>query len=200
MEKLTMLNKPKISAKLRKAIDKELEIGESVVWVGQPLHRFFTLESLIYFCMGIPFTAIAIYFIYDSADFKIPDLSEGIKFEFENIFFLFAVPFVLIGVWMLSSPLREWFKAFRTVYLITDKRAILIESGLLVSIRNYAPNQLKDLYRKEKRNGTGHIIITTGLRRGNDGDYWREDIGFMNIRNPKEVEKLLRQLAKTEVS
>ena len=95
-----MLNKPKISAKLRRAIDKELEIGESVVWVGQPLHRFFTFESLLYFCMGIPFTAIAIYFIYDAADFKIPDLSEGIKFEFENIFFLFAIPFVLIGVWM----------------------------------------------------------------------------------------------------
>ncbi|NJO26394.1 MAG: hypothetical protein HC874_01820 [Richelia sp. SL_2_1] len=100
---------------------------------------------------------------------------------------------------MLSSPLREWFKAFRTVYLITDKRAISIESGLLTSIRNYAPSQLKDLYRKDKRNGTGHIIITTRLRRGNDGDSWSEDIGFMNIRNPKEVEKLLRQLAKTEV-
>ena len=83
--------------------------------------------------------------------------------------------------------------------MITDKRAILIESGLLVSIRNYAPNQLKDLYRKEKRNGTGHIIITTRLPRGDDGNFWREDIGFMNIRNPKEIEKLLRQLAKTQV-
>jgi len=199
MEKLTMLNKPKISAKLRRAIDKELEIGESLVWVGQPLPRFFTFESLIYLCMGIPFTTLTIFFMYDAEDFKIPDFSEGIKFEFENIFFLFSIVFVLAGVWMLSSPLREWFKAFRTVYLITDKRAISIESGLTTSIRNYAPTQLKDLYRKDKRNGTGDIIITTRLRRGNDGDSWNEEIGFMNIRNPKEVEKLLRQLAKTEV-
>lgn len=82
--------------------------------------------------------------------------------------------------------------------MITDKRAISIESGWFTTIRNYAPDQLKDLYRKEREDGTGDVVITTRLRRGSEGNSWTEEIGFMNVRSPREVERLLQQLAHSE--
>jgi hypothetical protein len=192
-----MLNGQQIPAKLRRQIERELEPGEFIQWVEQPLPRFFTGQSATYFLMGIPFTAFAIFWMCGAAGFKVPDLRERIKFE--HLFALWGVPFILVGLWMLSSPLREWLKAFRTVYLITDKRAISIESGWFTTIRNYTPAQLKDIYRKERQDGTGDVVITTRLRRGNEGNSWIEEIGFMNIRNPREAERLLQQLAQTKV-
>ncbi|MDX2211795.1 MAG: hypothetical protein SFY66_00775 [Oculatellaceae cyanobacterium bins.114] len=191
-----MLNGQQIPAKLRRRISRELEDGEFIKWIEQPLPRFFTLQSLTYFFFGIPWTAFAIFWMYGAVGFKISALHEGIKFE--HLFALFGVPFVLIGFWMLISPLREWLKAFRTVYLITDKRAISIESGWFTTIRNYAPAQLKDLYRKERGNDTGDVVITTRLHRSSEGNSWTEEIGFLNVRNPREVERLLQQLAHTE--
>jgi len=191
-----MLNGQQIPAKLRRQTDRELEAGEFIKWVEQPLPRFFTRQSLGSFLMGIPFTAFAIFWMYGAAGFKVPVLREGIKSE--HLFALFGVPFILVGFWMLASPLREWLKAFRTVYLITDKRAISIESGWFTTIRNYTSTQLKDLYRKERGDGTGDVVITTRLRRGSEGISWTEEIGFMNVRSPREVERLLQQLAHSE--
>jgi hypothetical protein len=191
-----MLNGQDISAKLRRRIDRELDAGEFVKWVEQPLPRFFTGQSITLFITGIPFTAFAIFWMYGAAGDKVPDLRQGI--DAEHLFALFGVPFVLIGFWMLASPLRGWLKAFRTVYLITDKRAISIESGWFTTIRNYIPTQLKDLYRKERGDGTGDVVITTRFRRGSEGNSWTEEIGFINVRNPREVERLLQQLAQKE--
>jgi hypothetical protein len=201
-----MLSGQQIPVRLRRKIDRELEPGEFINWVEQPLPRFFTRQSLGPFLMGIPFTAFAIFWTYSVVGDKFPVLREeikseqGIKFEhlFVLLFALFGVPFILVGLWMFASPLREWLKAFRTVYLITDKRAISIESGWFTTIRNYTPAQLKDLYRKERGDCTGDVVITTRLRRGSEGSSWTEEIGFMNVRHPREVEKLLQQLAHTK--
>jgi hypothetical protein len=191
-----MLNCHQIPAKLRRRVDREIGAGEFIKWIEQPLPRFFTLQSLAYFFFAIPWTAFAIFWMYGAAGFKVPDLREGIKLEY--VFALWGVPFILVGLWMLTSPLREWLKAFRTVYLITDKRAISVESGWLTTIRNYTPTQLKDLYRKERGDGTGDVVITTRFRRGSEGSSWTEEIGFMNVRNPREVERLLQQLSQKE--
>jgi hypothetical protein len=210
-----MLSGQQIPAKLRRKIDRELEPGEFINWVEQPLPRFFTGRSLADFFFGIPWTAFIISWMYGAYEafgsfgFKIPVLHEGIKSEhlFALVGVLFLVPFVLVGFWMLTSPLRQWLKAFRTVYLITDKRAISIESGWFTTIRNYTPTQLKDLYRRERGDGTGDVVITNKLRnvvitsklhRHSEGGSWTEEIGFMNVRNPREVERLLQQLARTE--
>jgi hypothetical protein len=187
-----MLNR-KIPNKLRKIIDKELEPRESITWVEQPIPRLFTLDSIFIFIFSIPWTAFAVYWMYEAAGSNIPDLREGIKPEY--IFALFGVPFILVGLWMLSSPIRVWLKAFRTVYIITNKRAISIEDGWFTIIKSYTPDQLKNVYRQQKRNGIGNVIITTRNVRNSEGSLRTEEIGFMNVRQAKEVEILLKKLA-----
>lgn len=176
---------------LQKKVDCELESGERIEWIGMPIPRFFTPAATAAFLFAIPWTAFAIFWMCGASGFEMPDFGEG---GF-SLFPLFGVPFVLIGLGMLSSPIWAFKKAFRTVYVITDRRAITIEGIWSTTIRSYPPDKLQDIYRKEKRDGSGDVIITRRAWRDSDGDRRSEELGFLRIRNPKEVEQMLKTMA-----
>lgn len=187
-----MLSNLQIPKELRRKIDNELQPGEFIRWVEQPIPRFFTAASIGSVLFGIPWTSFAIFWMWGASGFKLPDLREGLQPQ--HLFALFGVPFVLIGFGMLSSPLWVWRAARKTVYLVTDKRAISIQGGWSTTIRSYLPDQLKDVYRKERADGTGDVIIAIRRWKDSDGDQRSEEIGFLGVRNPREVENMLRQL------
>jgi len=213
-----MLDRLQIPDKLRKKIDRELEPREVIKWIDQPIPRFFTAVSIVSFLFGIPWTAFTLFWIWTAAGFGSP-LVTGFSPEFvtgsspqlvagfspqlvagfspQLIFPLFGLPFLLIGFCMLLSPVWVWRTAFQTVYLITDKRAISIEGGLMTTVRSYLPEQLKDVYYQESNDGVGNVVITIGFWKDSDGDKRKEEIGFMGIRNPKDVERMLKELADT---
>ena len=60
---------------------------------------------------------------------------------FGVLFPLFGLPFVMVGVGMLSSPFWLRRRAKRTCYALTDRRAILWEAGWFgsVEVRSYGP-------------------------------------------------------------
>lgn len=192
-----MLNKLKIPTQLRQKIDQELTSQESIRWIGQPQPKVSSLigSSLILFLFAIPWTAFSIFWMYGALGFKIPDLREG--FQPQYLFALFGVPFVLVGLGMLASPFWIWRAAFEKVYIITNKRAIAFEGGRITTIRSYTPEQLANVYRRENNDGTGDVVITVRSWRDSDGDERKEDLGFISIPNPKEVETLLKELAQT---
>ena len=159
--------------------------------------------------------------------FKLPDLRDGLQRQqqldlllllFAVLFFVLCVPFFLIGFAALTSPIWEWQAARKTVYLVTDKRAISIQPGWssmfsshlrderAISmqggwspiIRSYLPDQLKNLYRKQRAFGTGDVIIEIRLWRDSDGDQRSEEIGFLGVRSPREAENMLRQLVENK--
>jgi hypothetical protein len=112
---------------------------------------------------------------------------------------LFGLPFVLVGLGMLCSPFIVYRKSFRTVYVLTDKRAITIDGGWSTTIRSYSPSQLQWVYRKERSNGSGNVIMARRAWPDSDGDRQAEDVGFIGIRNPKEVEQLVKTLAERAI-
>ena len=130
-----------------------------------------------------------------ASGFKIADFKEGF-----DLFPLFGIPFVLIGLGMLSSPLWAYRKALQTVYVITDRRAITFDGGWSTTIRSYPPEKLQEIYRKEKRDGSGDVIIARRAWRDSDGDRRSEELGFLRIRDPKEIEQMLRTLAEQAVA
>ncbi|MEM9538627.1 MAG: hypothetical protein AAGA60_03850 [Cyanobacteria bacterium P01_E01_bin.42] len=184
-----------IPKKLRKIIDRELDPGEFIDWIGQPKPRFFTAASINSFLFAIPWTAFAIFWMYGASGFQLPNFSDGFKPE-EHLFPLFGIPFVAIGFGMLTSPFWVWLKARSTAYVITDRRAIAFESGIRnVTIRSYSPKQLQEIFRRERRDGTGDIIITTSTHTTSKGRTYTQEIGFLGIDDPKSVERKLKQLS-----
>lgn len=155
-----------------------------------PIPRFFTPVTTSIFLFAIPWTAFAIFWIYGASGFKIPDFKEGF-----DLFPLFGIPFVLIGLGMLSSPLWTYRKAFKTIYVITDRRAITFDGGWSTTIRSYPPEKLQEIYRKVKRDGSGDVIIARQAWHDSDGGHQSEELGFLRIRDPKETEQMLKKLA-----
>lgn len=188
-----MRSERSIPRNLRAKVDSELEAGERVQWIDMPIPRYFTPASTGAFLFAIPWTAFAILWMCGAAGFKIPDFKEGF-----DLFPLFGVPFVLIGLGMLSSPFWAYRKSFKTVYVITDRRAITFDGGWSTTIRSYPPEKLADIFRKEKKDGSGDVIISRRAWRDSDGDRQSEDLGFLRIPNPKQIESMLKQLARVQ--
>jgi hypothetical protein len=176
---------------LQEKVNRELEWDERTEWMDMPVPRFFTPAATGAFLFAIPWTAFAIFWIYGASGFKMPDFGKGgISF-----FPLFGVPFVLIGLALLFTPLWAYRKALRTVYVITDRRAITFDGGWSGTIRSYPPDKLQNIYRREKKDGSGDVIIARRAWRDSGGDHQPEQQGFLQIRNPKEVEYMLKKLA-----
>jgi hypothetical protein len=73
--------------------------------------------------MGIPVTAFAIFWMALASQQTKQISGPG------SFFPLFGIPFIVVGLGMLSSPLWRGRKALRTVYALTDQRAIIFEGG-----------------------------------------------------------------------
>jgi hypothetical protein len=182
---------PEIPKGLQEDVERQLEQGERIRWMEQPIPRFFTAASTPLFLFAIPWTAFAVFWICGASGFKRPDFSKG-GFSF---FPLFGVPFILIGIAMLLSPLWARRKGLKTVYVITDRRAITFDGGWTTTIRCYTPDQLKNMYRKEKKDGSGDVVlgqVTSNWSRG--GQPQVMDVGFLRVRDVRKTEQMLREL------
>lgn len=189
-----MLNEYQIPPQLRTKVERELVSGERIEWIGMPLPKFFTPAATGAFLFGIPWTAFALFWTGGAA----VGTSKAGDIGLFRMFPLFGVPFILIGFGLLASPLWAYRKALGSVYVITNRRAITFEGGRTTVIRSYPPERLQEVYRTEKKDGSGDVIITCRTWRDSDGDRRSEELGFFRVRDPKAVEALLRKLAGSE--
>ncbi len=185
---------PTIPSTLQDIISRELERDEKIVWSSMPKPRYFSGPAAGMFLFAIPWTAFSIFWMAGAAGFKIPQFNRG-----EDLFPLFGIPFFLIGLGMLSSPLWSYRNSLKTAYLITNRRAITIDGGMSYTIRSYPPHKLTDVFRREHKDGTGDVIITRNAWKDSDGDKQMQELGFLRIPNAKSVESMLRELAEQSV-
>ncbi len=182
---------PSIPRPLQDIVERELESDERVEWIEMPRRVFFTPVATAAFLFAIPWTAFALFWTAGAAGFKVPDFNRGV-----DLFPLFGMPFILIGLGMLSAPLWAYLRAGKTVYVITNRRAITFDGGWSkTTIRSYPPEDLKDTYRKEKQDGSGDVILARRAWRDSEGDRHAEELGFLRIADVKGVERRLKHLA-----
>ena len=178
---MTLLSIPQ---PIQALLDRELEPGELIEWMGMPKPIFFSPVATGAFLFGILWTAFAIHWTVNAAK------------QANNIVFpLLGSPAILIGIALLSAPIWAHRRALATVYVITDRRAISFEGLRWTTIRNYPPDRLKQVYRKEKQDGSGDVMIARDVYRDTDGDMQTQELGFLRIPNVRDVELRLKRLA-----
>ena len=182
---ITRLQQP-----LRFLVEAELQSGERITWLEQPIPGRVTRGSIPIVLFGIPWTAFALFWTFGAAK---ATHGEGIF----SVFPLFGVPFILIGLGLLSSPF--WLRriAANTVYILSDRRAIIFRGKWFggVNVRSFAPEALIDLRRNQNADGSGDLIFCQETYRDSDGDRRINNIGFMSIRDVKSVEEMVRAMA-----
>ncbi|MDB5387120.1 MAG: hypothetical protein JWM11_2766 [Planctomycetaceae bacterium] len=180
---------PAIPATLKEILMRELDRDENLLWSAVPKPVFFNGPTTSAFLFAIPWTAFSVFWTVGAAGFKIPQFNQG-----EELFPLFGIPFFLIGIGLLSAPLWAYRSSLKTVYAITDRRAITVEGGMSYTIRSYRPEKLTEIFRREHQDGTGDIIITR-IAWKNSEDKQMQELGFLRIRDAKNVEAMLNTLA-----
>jgi hypothetical protein len=193
------LRVPIFTPELQQLISNELRSGEKLVWAAQPLPRVFRRQSIGIVLFGIPWTAFAIFWMttaawgvwghggYNHAGSNLPG-----PFVF---FPLFGLPFVLIGLGMLSSPFWLSRQARRTVYVLSDQRAIVITGKALgggVTVQSFEPDRLTSMERSQRADGSGDLVFESFVQRQGRGSNTIRR-GFIGIENVKQVEELIRE-------
>jgi hypothetical protein len=110
------------------------------------------------------------------------------------VFGLFGLPFLLIGVGLLTAPIwnRKW--ARRVCYLLTDQRAITWEPTLFggVTVRSFNRDGLGRITRHENADGSGSLVFHEYTVSDSDGSTTHRR-GFMHIDKVRFVEELIRR-------
>ena len=187
-------------------IDRELESGERVIWAGQPRKRLFLVKSVPLMLFGIPFLCVASFWFYVGIRGLLRMLGAardaGASVTYVHImmvvFALFGVPIVLIGLWLVASPYWAQRRAARTLYALTDRRAIVWLTNWLgrIRVRSYPPEDLHHLVRHDRPDGSGDLIFEMVVQLSAGQFPMRiqnRSHGFLAIDNVREVEGLLRK-------
>jgi len=172
----------------------ELKDGEVLVWSAAPAAKRLARKGWFLVVFGIPWTAFAIFWVAGASGFRVPNFSEPSGF-----FPLFGVPFILIGIGLLTSPWWLRREARHTGYFITNRRAVLIRRNVFgeYTVRSFYPKSLQTLERVQLADGSGDLILERYTTRDSDGDKSVNEVGFYGVPDVKEVESLLTELAQS---
>jgi hypothetical protein len=188
----------RLPPQLRSLVEAELQSAERIIWMGQPIPGRCARMTLPIVLFGIAWTAFALFWTA-GATWGMSKMTSGTGWF--RAFPLFGLPFILIGLAMLSSPYWARRKAQRSAYVLTERRAILFTAGWrgTVTVRSFEPDRLRDLRRKQHPDGSGDLVFAEDIRRDSDGDRQVTAVGFLAIQEVKGVEELVRALADRRV-
>lgn len=179
------------------AAQEQLQPGEQLLWSGQGKPVRLAIQGLPAALFGVPFTAFAVFWMWMAAGQRVPDLSGG---RFQDYFFLWGVPFVLVGLRMLLAPLWLYWKASRVIYAVSDRRALVITTAWRKTVQSFGPGELGQIERKELADGCGDLVFVatqpeqTGWR--SQRSPGRVAAGFFGIAEARRVEQLLVGLSR----
>ena len=177
---------------VRALVQAEIQPGESLRWVEQPIPARLARASWPLVLFAIPWTAFALFWMWGAAQG-----SAHAPGPF-RLFPLFGLPFVLVGLGMLTSPVWVLRAAKSTVYVVSDRRALVIRAGLRgsVTVRAFEPEKLGDLSRNQRADGSGDLVFGQDVRTSSKGGTYRVDYGFLAVPNVREAEEFVRALAR----
>ncbi len=166
---------------LEALVRDELAEGEKPAWAGRPRVGRMVLGSLPMFVFGIFFFGFAAFWT-------------GGAYLVGGPMALFGLLFLGVGLGMLASPLWAGYKASRTCYALTSRRAITWEPeiGAGLRVRSYRPEDLRSLVRNQRGDGSGDLIFEEVTSYGHKGRRHVTRRGFLAIDDVRGVENLIR--------
>ena len=183
------------SGDVRLSAQSELQGGESLLWSGPANPGRSALSALPAALFGIPFAGFA-FFWMSSAYHSTQNLTNHhntLPSGF-SVFPLFGLPFLLIGVGLILSPLGVYLKGRSGVYAVTNRRVMLISGTSSRSVKSIIPTDIAGVNYRERPDGKGDVLIrTNSVMRTNNGTT-PITVGLYGVPNVKEVAGLVMKL------
>jgi hypothetical protein len=178
-------------------INRQLDPGEGLLWSGAPKPGRMALSTLPVSAFSIPFTAFAVFWIWSAYSMTSRSPSPGAPW---NLFPLFGVPFLLIGLGMMTAPLWAYLGAGRMLYAVTSKRALIVIRLFSTTVKSYVHSEIHDLQRVERADGSGDLYFANRDVVTQRGGIVRQRVGFLGIPDVRSVEQLIRSRLQQEAA
>lgn len=175
-----------VPANVLDTVDAELLEGEELLWVGQPnpvgaamgptLLRDLSPLIIMGFFFAFFFTIIA---------------NEVPMDDFPAQFMLLPIGIIMLTT--LWPIVARFMGATRSVYAITDRRALIINGG---SVKSYGPDDIDYVERKMRGQNSGNLLFANEIdTRYNSSNrstrVTSRPVGFLGIDNVREVEAIM---------
>lgn len=180
---------------LHAVVTEEIEPGEQIVWIDRPVPLISARGTIPSVLIAIPWTAMGVYLIAAAKGVGMRPFPARAG---ETVGLL-GMMTVLMGLAMLSMPFWSMAKARGIVYVITNRRAIIIQKIWSTQIRSITPRHVKQFFRTQHSDGSGSIRFTHRTRPDSIIASPQMLVGFRGIRDVKDVERLLWELAERSV-
>ncbi len=165
------------------AVSRQMRSREKPLWIGKPIPLKFAIkEGWATFVFGLPWTAAAVYWVFAA-------MGSG-----NMIFALIGVPLVAIGLYFLTTPLQEYKRARRTIYIVSNQRLIILNGLWRPTVESFAPSKIGSLEIDAAQDGSGSIIFHERREWRKNGGWFFSKIGFKAIPRVREAEDQILKL------
>jgi hypothetical protein len=164
-----------------------IDPGERLIWSGKPSPaRFAMRKATHYFLFGIFFFGFSVFWIH-GAYVAGSRATDRLGFQF----WMFGIPFVVVGACMVLSPAWYFLRAMNTTYALTDRRAIMDSSSPFPSRTSVPLNQIPLVDVRSSAEGPGHVLFQEPPASRYYGGTLQRD-GFIAIADAGRVGQMLR--------
>jgi hypothetical protein len=145
----------RVNPSLERALQRELQDGETIAWMGMKVPRVDRGAFAIYF-FAIPWTGFALFWMTMAGLFSSAAGGDWIGM----IFPLFGLPFVLVGLAMLAMPFVSYMQRGRILFAVTDSRVLQLNLGRDLEVVSVPASRIRDIVRRESADGSGSVDVT----------------------------------------
>jgi Bacterial PH domain len=173
----------------------ELQSGESIYWTGIADPARAAISAIPASLFGIPFAGFALFWVTQAyrATSHMSHSSNSLAKGF-GFFPLFGVPFLLIGLGVILSPLWAYLRGSSTVYAVTNQRVMIITGNSSRTVKSLTPADIIGVDYRERPDGSGDIAIQTNAIVRTNNSISQMKVALVGVPNVKEVARQVLNL------
>jgi hypothetical protein len=154
-------------------LSEQLRLDEKLLWYGKPKPMRLARFQITQVIFGVFWIAIVLFmfnFIQNNFGSSRSSFGSSSFGGFQSIFSLVLLAFIVVGLWMISTPVRNYIKALNTYYGVTNERAIIVSKLFSTSIASYTKRDIHTIRRTAFGDGSGDVIFGQVQRTYTDYD------------------------------
>jgi hypothetical protein len=166
--------------------------GQQVHWCGQSSAAKVARATLIIWWFAIPWTSFMLFWEYMALSTYLKAGSQ----QASIILPLWGIPFVAVGLLMMSAPYWAARATRNTAHVIAGDEVLDVTATTSgkTTVKRRKARAIRSIERTELANGSGSLKLVMGWDKDSDGDRVENSDTWFGIPNVRRVEGLIRDL------